>query len=89
MSRPARLTCEELFRRLDDYLDRELTPDEAVLVRDHLEICAVCAAEYRFEASVLRNVREKLRRISAPPDLLAKISRSIARADREGGNGTR
>lgn len=82
---PDRLTCEDLFRKLDDYLDRELSPDEARLVREHLETCAVCAAEYRFEASVLTNVREKLRHIAAPPDLLARITRRIAEVEREKG----
>jgi anti-sigma factor (TIGR02949 family) len=78
-----RYTCEETFRRLDDYLDRELTPREMQLVRDHLEICAVCASEYSFEESVLRQVRAKLQRIAAPPDLLAKISRAIRQAQSE------
>jgi anti-sigma factor (TIGR02949 family) len=77
MSPVDRLTCEELFRRLDDYLDRELDEREMRLVREHLETCAVCTAEYAFEDSVLRNVRDKLRRIQAPPDLLGKISRLI------------
>ena len=30
MSDINRLTCDEAFRRLDDYLDRELTPEEMV-----------------------------------------------------------
>lgn len=84
MSHPDRLTCEELFRRLDDYMDRELSPEEAKLVREHLETCAVCTAEYSFESSMLRSVREKLRHISAPPDLLARITARITRA--EGGD---
>lgn len=84
--KPSRLTCEELFRRLDDYLDREVTDEDAQRVREHLEICAVCAAEYRFETSVLRNVREKLRRIAAPSDLMAKISRSIAAVEGKDGS---
>ncbi len=87
MTRPDRLSCEELFRRLDDYLDRELTPDEMEMVREHLETCAVCASEYAFESSVLKNVREKLRRIAAPPGLMAKISRRIAEAEAQGGKG--
>lgn len=84
MSRPDRLTCEELFRRLDDYMDRELTPDESAMVREHLETCAQCAGEYSFESSMLRNVREKLRRIAAPSELMAKISKRIAQAERDG-----
>lgn len=80
MSRPDRLTCEELFRRLDDFMDRELRDEEAALVREHLETCAVCAAEYSFETSMLTSVRDKLRHIAAPPDLMAKISARLARA---------
>jgi anti-sigma factor (TIGR02949 family) len=84
MSRPDRLTCEEMFRRLDDYMDRELSADEAALVREHLETCAVCAAEYAFESSMLRSVRAKLSHIAAPPDLMRKISARLADAERRG-----
>lgn len=68
-----RYTCEEAFRRLDDYLDRELSADETVLVEEHLEICAGCAREFNFEASLLRGVREKLHQIELPPSLQARI----------------
>ena len=83
MSPLDRLSCVELFRRLDDYLDRELRPEEMRLVREHLESCAVCASEYSFEESVLKNVREKLRHIQAPPDLLSRISRLIAESEKK------
>jgi anti-sigma factor (TIGR02949 family) len=76
-----RYTCEQTFRRLDDYLDRELSPEQMQLVREHLEVCAVCAAEYTFEASVLKQVRAKLQRIDAPADLLAKISRALKQVE--------
>lgn len=78
-----RYTCEETFRRLDDYLDRELTPHEMQLVEGHLEVCALCASEYTFEASVLERLRGKLRRIPAPANLLTKISRALERAQGE------
>jgi mycothiol system anti-sigma-R factor len=81
MTRPDRLTCEEMFRRLDEYVDRELNEVEAAMVREHLETCAVCAAEYAFEASMLRSVREKLNHIAAPPDLMRKISARLAQAE--------
>lgn len=80
MRLPDRMTCEELFRRLDDYLDRELSSEEERLVREHLETCATCVNVFGFEESVLRNVRDKVQRISAPPDLLKKISRAIERS---------
>jgi anti-sigma factor (TIGR02949 family) len=80
-----RYTCQETFRRLDDYLDRELTPHEMQLVREHLEICAICTAEYTFEESVLHQVRAKLQRIAAPADLLTKITQAIRQAQGETG----
>lgn len=77
MAQIDRYSCEETFRRLDDYLDRELTPHEMQLVREHLDICALCASEYAFEESVLEQVRAKVRRIAAPADLMGKIMRAL------------
>jgi len=77
-----RYTCEEAFRRLDDYLDRELSAEEMTLVHEHLDICAGCAGEFNFEASVLRGVREKLRQIELPDSLQARILAALGKADR-------
>ena len=77
MSPLDRFNCEEMFRRLDDYVDRELSPDETQVVRSHLEECAVCAAEYQYEESFVRNVKAKLRRIALPPDLRDRISKAL------------
>lgn len=78
MSRLDRMTCEETFRVLDDFLDRELSPEEMQRVQAHLDTCAACTREFQFEASVIASVRAKLERIAAPADLLARISRRIA-----------
>jgi anti-sigma factor (TIGR02949 family) len=83
MAQIDRYTCEETIRRLDDYLDRELTPHEMELVQEHLEVCAACASEYAFEASALERLRDKMQRIPAPVDLLAKVSRALERAREE------
>jgi anti-sigma factor (TIGR02949 family) len=83
MSDVDRFTCEEVFQRLDDYLDRELTADEMRLVREHLELCTVCTAEHRFERRVLDDVKQKLRRIDMPAGLIARVQAAIARAERE------
>ena len=72
-----RLTCEEMFRRLDDYLDRALTPAEIRRVEAHLENCARCASEYRFDATVLESVRNRLARVQAPAGLLDRIRRRL------------
>ena len=73
MTHLSRYTCEEAFRRLDDYLDRELSAEEMTLVKEHLEVCAGCAREFDFESSVLNGVRAKLRQIDLPPTLQARI----------------
>ena len=75
-----RFTCEEAFRRIDDYLDRELSATEMELVRGHLEICEGCAREFRFEASLLDGVKRKLREIDLPGDLQSRV---LAALDRE------
>jgi anti-sigma factor (TIGR02949 family) len=74
-----RYTCEETFRRLDDFVDRELGADETAAVEEHLRICEACAVEFAFEESVLRQVRERVARISAPKDLLRRISARLSR----------
>jgi anti-sigma factor (TIGR02949 family) len=74
------LTCEEVFRRLDDYLDRELGPGEVPQVEQHLAECEMCAQEYRFEASVLAGIRKKVQRIQLPPDLMGRLSRRLSEA---------
>jgi anti-sigma factor (TIGR02949 family) len=83
MAQIDRYTCEETIRRLDDYLDRELTPHEIQLVNEHLAVCAICASEYAFEARTLERLRDKLHRIAAPADLLTKVSRALERAQGE------
>lgn len=79
-----RFSCEEVFRRLEDYLDRELSEGEMRMVREHLETCAVCALEHDFERHVLDDVREKLRRIEMPAELEARVAHAIERARRDG-----
>lgn len=60
------LTCRQAFDRLEEFLDRELSADEATRVHAHLTICEPCTREFHFEASILEGVREKLRRIKIP-----------------------
>ena len=84
-----RYTCEEMLRRLDDYLDRELSLDEIRRVEEHLHDCEACVREFGFEASVLSAVREKLRDVNVPDTLLDRVAMSLARerASRSGGTG--
>jgi anti-sigma factor (TIGR02949 family) len=73
-----RYTCEEVVRRLDDYVDRELAPHELQLMREHLETCAACAKAYAFAEATLRTIKAKLRRIEVPDDLMAHVTLRLA-----------
>jgi mycothiol system anti-sigma-R factor len=81
MGHPNRLTCEEVFARLDDFLDRELSPEEMRLVEEHIETCAACASEHRFERQVVDSVRAKLQRIELPGALRQSILARLASGD--------
>ncbi len=70
-------TCGEAYRRIDDYLDRELTMEEIGKVEEHLSFCEMCAQEFEFEASVIRAVRMKIQSIAVPPELRSRISQSL------------
>lgn len=71
-------TCEEVFQRLNDYLDRELSAAEMELVRQHLDICVQCASEYAFEAGILDTLKAKLRRIDLPRSVTDKVEAILA-----------
>lgn len=79
MERPLALTCDEALLRLDDFLDRELTPEEMALVQAHLLECAHCAEIQAYERSVISEIREKLSRIDLAPLLLTRIMERVSR----------
>lgn len=79
----ARLTCEETFRRLDDYVDRELSREERERVERHLASCAECAREYRFEASLIQGLRAKLDCLRVPSWLVHDV-RALLDAETRG-----
>jgi anti-sigma factor (TIGR02949 family) len=67
------MTCLEAFQKLDDYLDRELSAEEADAVRAHLEKCQHCSEVFEFDAAVVRCLKAKLARIDLPDDLVAQM----------------
>jgi anti-sigma factor RsiW len=64
-----RLTCDQLLRRLDDYVDRALSPAQLDRVEHHLADCLACAGAARFEAGLIAGLRVRLRRITLPASL--------------------
>ena len=72
------LTCKEALARLDDYVDRELSPLDLKLVDRHLKICHECARKFAFESGLQEGLRQKLARLDVPEDLLTNIRSLLA-----------
>jgi anti-sigma factor (TIGR02949 family) len=83
VSKLDRTNCEEAFRRLNDFLDRRLTPAEMKIIEEHLEVCAWCAREFNFEASVLHGLKRRVRQLEAPKDLVSRILSSLPSSPEE------
>lgn len=80
-----RYTCEQVFHLLDDYVDRELAPDEITRVEEHLATCAQCARESRFEHRLLEGLKSKIRQIEVPPSAVEKVEAVLERNSETGG----
>ena len=80
-----RISCSDMLLRLDDFVDRALSPEDLELVEEHLTECVKCAEKFRFEASLVQSLRDRLSRISAPEDLLRGIRERLSRLGPAGG----
>lgn len=76
-----RYTCLETVRRLDDYLDRELSEAESHEVERHLETCDRCLQRFRFEDAVVEDLRMKLRRVTVPGALASRVRDLLRRGE--------
>ena len=78
-------SCAQVFSRLDDWVDRELSTEDLGQIQRHLEICARCASEFRVEGDLLRTLKAKVRRIQLPPGFEARVWRRVTASP--GGDG--
>ncbi len=67
------LPCEEIIRRLETYLDRELTDKEVREVKWHLADCPDCEDHFRFEEKFRRLVRVHGSKDRAPTSLRERL----------------
>ena len=65
--------CQEAVRRLNDFLSRELAPEEEVKVNLHLQECRGCFEKFRFEETLLRTLRAKIEQVQAPEKLRQRV----------------
>jgi len=67
-------SCEEAVKRLNDYLDHEMTDTERVVVLKHLEICRPCLRRFTFEQTLVLSLRQKVGLLCVPPTVREKLS---------------
>ena len=79
MSIDRRLTCVEALRRLDSYLDDEVSHLDQARVEQHLRECEACAKKFGFERALLDQLRGKLREVELPAQLKSRIMGTLAR----------
>lgn len=73
------LTCREALKRLDDYIDRELSTEELERVKNHLKICHACTRKFATETSFVRETRSKLDHLALPEALMRQVSQKLSR----------
>jgi mycothiol system anti-sigma-R factor len=72
------INCRDCASALNPYLDRELSDEDVVQVRGHLEACGGCLHLFQFEESLRRLVRVRCQEQGAPESLRQRITLSLA-----------
>ena len=75
----SRLTCEQAVQQLMDFLKRELPPEIAEEMQQHLDECNPCARHARFESRFVLLIENRLGGEKCPERLKEKIMDSLAR----------
>ena len=70
------MNCEEALRRLADYLNRELEPQEHDAVEQHVDLCRSCFSRAEFER-LLKERLTDLGREEAPPHVQSRIRKLL------------
>ena len=65
--------CQEAVKRLNEYLSKELTPEEEAKVQEHLGQCQGCFKRFSFEEQLIKTIRDRAHQVVAPTQLREKI----------------
>jgi mycothiol system anti-sigma-R factor len=71
--KPHATPCEEVIRKVYEYLDGELVPRDLAKIAQHLDECGPCLREYGVEEEVKALVRRACGRDPAPQDLRHRV----------------
>jgi hypothetical protein len=67
-------SCEEAVKRLNEYLDHQMTNAERLVVMRHLEICRPCLRRFTFEQTLVVSLRQKVALLCVPLAVRQKLS---------------
>jgi mycothiol system anti-sigma-R factor len=71
------VNCGDCLRRLDCYLDRELTDEELEHVKQHLADCPPCEGRYLLQVHVKRLVKVCCDQGTAPEHLRTRLKQIL------------
>ena len=74
--KPHAIPCSEVLDRIYEYLDGELNRERAHVIKEHLEECSPCLAEFGLEEAV-KSIVKRSCSDPAPADLRSKVMRRI------------
>jgi mycothiol system anti-sigma-R factor len=69
--------CSEVLHRVYEYLDGEMTADDTVKIRHHLDECAPCLREYDLDLALKALVKRSCQCEPAPVQLRTQIMARI------------
>lgn len=74
--KPHETPCSEVLDRVYEYLDGELDRKRVQVIKDHLEDCSPCLAEFGLEDAV-KSIVKRSCSDPAPADLRSKVLQRI------------
>jgi mycothiol system anti-sigma-R factor len=76
---PHETDCASVLEHVYEYIDQEMADDDLATVKEHLEECTPCLAEYGLEQTVKALVHRCCSE-TAPEDLRVKVLSKIRQA---------
>ena len=78
-----RMHCRQALDSLQDYLKREITPELALEIKQHLERCRPCLNHAKFEENFLQMLAAQTGHTTCPQVLRTRIMAALRAAAEE------